>query len=401
MKTIEINNCKIYFVGTAHVSKDSIEEVEKVISEILPEGIAVELDERRFLTIMSENKNKKIDIKEALKSGDFTKLLIYIFLSNSQKKIGEMFGVKPGSEMKKAIELSYLYNIPIYLIDRDINITLSRLLEKMPLKEKIKFLMALFEEDDDIEINEEKLREILNNPKKYVEMLKKLSPTIYNVLVDERDKYMAKKIFELSKIKNSLVVVVGAGHVDGIINYLKRLENGEKIDIDELIKVKDKKFKFSKIFGYLLTIAIFAFLGYILYYSISNPDILKLLTINWIIFTGGLAALGVVLARGKPLTALIAFLSAPITTLIPLPFAAVGTVAGLVELKFREITDKDIVNLFEADLKDLLNNNLFRILLVATLSNLGATIGVFYCLGKFTHIFILFPTLFLTIQTFL
>ncbi len=81
---------------------------------------------------------------------------------------------------------------------------------------------------------------------------------------------------------------------------------------------------------------------------------------------------------------MIAFLSAPITTLIPLPLAAVGTIAGLVELKYREITDKDIVGLLNAEsIKELFNNNLFKILLVATLSNIGASIGVFYCLGKF------------------
>ncbi len=288
--------------------------------------------------------------------------------------------------MKTAIDMASSLSIPIYLIDRDINITLSRLLNEMSLKEKLKLFYEILNAEE-IEVSEEDINKMIKNPEKFISLLKDMSPTMFRVLVNERDRYMAKKIFELSKVKNSLVVVVGAGHVKGIINYLEKLKDGYDYDIYELLKVKKKKFKIGKIFSYLLTIAIFGILGYIIFYSINNPDILKLLTINWILLTGGLASLGVILARGKPLTALVAFLSAPITTLIPLPFAAVGTVTGLIELKFREINEEDIINFINTNsLKELLNNNLFRILLVATLSNIGASIGVFYCLGKFINL---------------
>ncbi len=53
IKEIEINNCKIYLVGTAHISKDSIEEVKNIINQVNPEGVAVELDEKRFLSLIS------------------------------------------------------------------------------------------------------------------------------------------------------------------------------------------------------------------------------------------------------------------------------------------------------------------------------------------------------------
>ncbi|XRO77305.1 TraB family protein [Methanocaldococcus sp. 10A] len=380
-----VNECDIYLIGTAHVSKDSVEEVEKIISSVSPEGIAVELDDKRFFSLISNNDERKVDLKKVLKEGNFIRFFIYLILANSQKKIGESFGIKPGSEMKKAIELASLYGIPIYLIDRDIDITLSRLMDKMSFKEKIKILWELLNSnEEDLEMNDDLLKDMVENPEKFTKLLKEMSPTIYEVLVDERDRFMAKRLFELSKGKNSIVAVVGAGHVEGIVRYLKQLENGEDIDLMELIKVKKGKKSLTKLLTYGISLAIIAIFLYIVYYALSNPELLKMITFQWIVFTGGLSALGVILARGKLITALIAFLSAPITTLVPLPLAAVGTIAGLVELKYREITDKDLVGIINAEsIKELLNNNLFRVLLVATLSNIGASIGVFYCLGKF------------------
>nr|WP_232217823.1 TraB family protein [Methanocaldococcus sp. FS406-22] len=379
-----INECDIYLIGTAHVSKDSIEEVENIISSVSPEGVAVELDDRRFFSLIS-NEEKKVDLKKVLKEGNFLKFFIYLILANSQKKIGESLGIKPGSEMKKAIEIASRYGLPIYLIDRDINITLSRLMDRMTFKEKIKIFWELLNSDEgDLEVDDDLLKEMVENPEKFIKLLKEMSPTIYEVLVDERDRFMAKRLFELSKGKNSLVAVVGAGHVEGIVRYLKQLENGKDIDLMELIKVKKRKKSLTKLLTYGISLAIIAIFLYIVYYALNNPELLKMITFQWIIFTGGLSALGVILARGKLITALIAFLSAPITTLVPLPLAAVGTIAGLVELKYREITDKDLVGIINAEsIKELLNNNLFRVLLVATLSNIGASIGVFYCLGKF------------------
>ena len=379
-----VNECNIYLIGTAHVSKDSIEEVEKIISSVSPEGIAVELDDRRFFSLIS-NEEKKVDLKKVLKEGNFLKFFVYLILANSQKKIGESLGIKPGSEMKKAIDIASRYGLPIYLIDRDINITLSRLMDRMTFKEKIKIFWELLNSDEgDLEIDDDLLKEMVENPEKFTKLLKEISPTIYEVLVDERDRFMAKRLFELSKGKNSLVAVVGAGHVEGIVRYLKQLENGKDIDLMELIKVKKRKKSLTKLLTYGISLAIIGIFLYILYYALNNPELLKMITFQWIIFTGGLSALGVILARGRLITALIAFLSAPITTLVPLPLAAVGTIAGLVELKYREITDKDLVGIINAEsIKELLNNNLFRVLLVATLSNIGASIGVFYCLGKF------------------
>ncbi|WP_421077437.1 TraB/GumN family protein [Methanothermococcus sp. Ax23] len=384
-----INECDIYLIGTAHVSGESIKEVERAITDIDPDLIAVELDEDRFFAITNDNLNKangknNIDILKLIKEGNVGLFLVHTILANFQKDIGEKFGIKPGSEMKKAVDLAIIYNKPISLIDRPINITLKRALKSMSLKEKLSFLYGIFEDKDGMELDEKSLNEMVNNAEDLIHVLKEVSPSIYEVLVDERDKFMAKNIFEISKGKERILVVVGAGHLKGIANYLKKLEKNEiDINLKELMEIKKGKNYFKMVFSVMiLCIILYGF------YSISsNPEALKKLTIDWILINGSLSALGAVLARGKIPSIISAFLAAPVTSLIPVIGA--GYVAGFVELKYRGITTEDIDELFKSDdLKRLMNNNVIRVLMVATLSSIGSAIGTFYFVPGFLgHLF--------------
>lgn len=379
-----ISECDIYLIGTAHVSDESIHNVEKTIMEIDPDLIAVELDKDRFLSIMNNGNSKNadninnIDILKIIKEGKIGLFLIHTILANFQKKIGEQFGIKPGSEMKKAVDLAILYNKPVSLIDRPINITLSRVMNKMTLKEKMDVLLGLLTEKNDIEIDEKSLNNMINNAEDLILMLKEVSPAIYEVLVDERDKFMARNIFESSKGKEKIVAVVGAGHLNGIANYLRELESGKNIDLGELMEVKKK----SNILGKLASIGLVLLIIYGFYMASSNLDVLKKLTLDWILVNGSLSSLGVLIARGRIQTAIAAFLAAPITSLIPVIGA--GYIAGLVELKYRKITVEDIKELFNTeDFKKLIKNNAMKVLIVAALANLGSAIGTFYFVPRF------------------
>ena len=242
-----INECDIYLIGTAHVSGESIKEVERAITDIDPDLIAVELDEDRFFAITNDNLNKangknNIDILKLIKEGNVGLFLVHTILANFQKDIGEKFGIKPGSEMKKAVDLAIIYNKPISLIDRPINITLKRALKSMSLKEKLSFLYEIFEDKVGMELDEKALNDMINNAEDLIQLLKEVSPSIYNVLVDERDKFMAKNLFEISKGKEKIIAVVGAGHLKGISNYLKLLEKNEiDINLKELMEIKKGK----------------------------------------------------------------------------------------------------------------------------------------------------------------
>ena len=149
------------------------------------------------------------------------------------------------------------------------------------------------------------------------------------------------------------------------------------------MEIKKGKNYFKMVFSVMiLCIILYGF------YSISsNPEALKKLTIDWILINGSLSALGAVLARGKIPSIISAFLAAPVTSLIPVIGA--GYVAGFVELKYRGITTEDIDELFKSDdLKRLMNNNVIRVLMVATLSSIGSAIGTFYFVPGFLgHLF--------------
>ena len=376
-----INECDIYLIGTAHVSGESINEVEYAINEINPDLIAVELDRDRFIAMTNnENKSKnKIDIAKMIKEGNIGLFLVHTVLANFQKDIGEKFGIKPGSEMKKALDLAMMYNKPISLIDRPVNITLKRALKSMTLKEKLNFLKDIFDDEKGMELDEKALNDMINNAEDLIQLLKEVSPSIYNVLVDERDKFMAKNLFEISKGKEKIIAVVGAGHLKGIVNYLKLLERNEiDINLNELMEVKKSK----NYFKYVIPTMVLLIIAYGVYSISSDPEALKKLTIDWIIINGGLSALGVILARGKLISVISAFLAAPITSLIPIIGA--GYIVGLVELRYRGITTEDIDELFKSDdLKKLMNNNVMRVLMVASLSSIGSAIGTFYFVPRF------------------
>jgi pheromone shutdown-related protein TraB len=210
-------------IGTAHVSKESVEEVKDAIYEQNPDVVAIELDYNRYVRLMQEKNSikqeKNISAAEIIKGKQLGLFLTSGILSFFQSKIGAELDVKPGSEMIAAIDAGNDIGAKISLIDRDINVTLKRAINQMGLYEKTKFILSIIpsmfgkNEIDNIEDlkKEETLEEVM-------EYFKKMSPSAYNVLVQERDAYLAKSILEIEE--DHVIAVVGAGHKKGIIRYL-------------------------------------------------------------------------------------------------------------------------------------------------------------------------------------
>ena len=229
-------------IGTAHVSEKSIEEVKAAILEIEPDLVAVELDLARYNNLLNEkmggDQQKDVKVRELIKNDQLTIFIISKFLSYMQKRIGEDVGVKPGSEMMAAIEAAEKVGARVVLIDRDIQITLKRGLNQMSLWEKIKFASGLVgsifsrgEVVEDIEKIKEKdtLSEVM-------EYFQQMSPKAFDVLVTERDAYMARMLLDIPPEEN-VVAVVGAGHQKGIKDFM---DNPESIPpLSELLKLKN------------------------------------------------------------------------------------------------------------------------------------------------------------------
>ncbi|RUM34247.1 MAG: TraB family protein [Archaeoglobus sp.] len=362
-------NKKIVVVGTAHVSPKSVEEVLSVIEEYRPEAVAVELDYKRLMAL--QGKKQEVPIVEVIKRGEAHLLLFQILLSYFQRKIGEEYGVKPGDEMLAAIRKAEDIGADILLIDRDISITFKRFWSNLSIKEKLKIvynlLKSLFEEEE-IDIDEMLKEDVLEL---LVREFRDIAPSAAKILIDERDAYMAANLVEASKHYSSIVAVVGAGHKKGIESYLKNPSRIPPVNL--LVEVKKGR-NYGKILGYLVFVLIVTMFASVAT-TLSSRLLLKAF-IYWFLINGVLSAVGAALAGGHPFSILTAFLIAWLTSINPT--IAAGWFSGLVEAWVRKPTSKDVEELTNVgSLRELFRNKIFKVLLVAALTNLGSMAGTF------------------------
>jgi pheromone shutdown-related protein TraB len=366
---------KIIIVGTAHVSEKSIAEVNEVIEREKPDIVAVELDKARFQAIKGEEEVKEVNLKELLSGGKFYHFMLHWLLAYVQKKIGADTGVKPGAEMMAAIEQAEKTGAKIALIDRDIQVTLGRFWNRMSFYEKLKLFTSLVgasfgfgSEKIDMETvtNEDVVTQLLGE-------LRKLAPSAAIVLIDERDAFMAKNLLDLAN-QGKVVAVVGAGHREGIQKYLDAPETLPTID--ELSSIPKKGFNWLKAITIAFILMIVGMLALLVFSGGISIGVLLTAMFYLFVTQGILSAIGVLVARGHPLSALTAFSLAWFGFLHP--FLAIGWLAGYVEAHLRPFTTADLKTVMKAEtFSELMNNRLFRIILVAGMANLGSMIGTF------------------------
>ena len=370
-----MNREYLTIIGTAHVSEESVKQVNDAIYEQQPDIVAIELDRGRYNRIRNEmagiEEDSHIPVTQIIKENKIGVFLASTLLGYFQSKIGEDVDVKPGSEMIGAIEAAEDLKIPIALIDRDINVTLQRALNKMTFKEKASFLWStisgLFKKD---ELEEELDIEELKNPEnldEIMDMFEEISPGAYEVLVKERDAYLAGNIMNLPQ--ENVVAVVGAGHKPGINRYL---DNPETLPpLADLRVTKEKKgIPWVKIILALIPILFVVIFFLAFFNGISITD-------NLIEFVGIsmlMGFLGSILSGSKVLSAIVGGLVAPLTIIHPL--LAAGWFSGLTEAKLRKVRKSDISNLSKIKhLKDIWHNNICRILIVVVGTNIGVSIA--------------------------
>jgi pheromone shutdown-related protein TraB len=370
---MHIDGKEIILVGTAHVSRESVALVESVITDEQPDTVCVELCQSRFQSIRKKDQWLEMDIIKVIKEKKSFLLLSNLLLASFQKRIGEKLGVKPGEEMIRAIDAGEAAGAEICLADRDITITLSRTWRSTGFWSKLKLLFQLMlsmggvEEIDEKDIEAMKQADMLESILSEVE---KSHPVLRQILIDERDQYLAQKIKTAPGKK--IVAVVGAGHVPGIRKYIN-----EDIDIAPL-EILPPKGKIGGILKWLIPAAI-AFLIIFGFYH-GGVEAGKDMVAWWIIINGVFAGVGAIIAFGHPLTILSAVLAAPLTSLNPM--IAAGWVSGLVEAVVRKPKVRDLEALPEDILsaRGFWRNKVTRILLVVVFTNLGSGIGTFVAL---------------------
>jgi len=371
-KDTEIRDNDVVVIGTAHVSEKSVEEVTTAIEDLKPDIVAVELCESRYRAITGQEETGEIQIKELLSGNKLYLILVQLFLAYIQKKIGAEMGVKPGSDMIAAIDAAHKMGARVALVDREIGVTIQRFWSSMRFREKVKLVVSLIpaafgrggEEIDMDEITQDDV------VAQVIEEFRKISPHAAQVLIDERDAYIARNLIRLSG-SGKVVAVVGAGHREGIKRYLANPETVP--ELDEIVKLPDNRFSLPRLVGVAMMLLVVITLVAVLLSGFSTQNIFAALKI-WFLVNGILSALGVVLARGHPLSALTAFSVAWITSLNPL--IAAGWFAGLVEAWKRKPTMKGMKSMGEAEtFGELMKVPLFRVILVAALANIGSVAG--------------------------
>lgn len=366
----QIGEKELFIVGTAHVSKESVEDVAKTVGLVDPDTICVELCESRYKSIIEKERWKKMDIFKVVKEKKSLFLLTQLIMGSFYKKIGEQLDVPPGAEMIKGIELAESNKKELILADRNIEVTLKRVWGGLGFFGKIKMVMQLISSLFIAEEIDSESVEKLKEKDQMEEMMQEFSkglPHVKERLIDERDIYLAEKIRTAPGKK--IVAIVGAGHVKGMLNYLDK-EN----DLTKITEIP-KASIWPKIIGWSIPALI---IGLIAYGFIKNGAEQSMDSIYiWFLVNGIFSALGAAIALGHPLTILTSFVAAPITSLNPM--LAAGWFSGLVQAVIKKPTVEDMENLKDAfdSVKTFWLNPVSRVLLVVVFANLGSTVGTF------------------------
>ena len=364
-------------VGTAHVSSASVTLVREQIDEYGPDLVAVELCESRLKSLKRPDDLANSDLLNIINEGRSSMILLQSALAAQQRRMGIETGEKPGAELLAAIEAADAAEIPHELIDRDVVITLRRAWRKMGLREKWRVLNALlWDEDDDEVVDFDEMLEDTDLLSAMMEEAKAVAPRAGEVLIDERDAYLAGRIQQI-RGKGRILAVVGAGHLSGIVDNLQKPPQETTSNLANL-REEPPKPRWPKVIMWAIPLILASVVGWLVYNG--ETDALKETLWYWLAANAALAGIGVALARGHPLSILVGAAASPITSLNPT--LAAGWFAGYTQLKVAAPTGKDAAEFLALqDLGVFWNNRVGRVLLVTAFGNIGSALGAWLAGG--------------------
>jgi len=386
--TLTLGGMEFILIGTAHVSRGSIDEVSAIIRQEMPDLICVELDEGRYTSMTSRESWENLNMVKVFREGKGFLLLANLVLSGFQRRMGAELGVKPGEEMKAALDIAKELGIPHALCDREVQVTLRRAWASCGLWNKSKLLATLLTSAFTTEkISAEEIEE-LKNRNELDGMMNELAdylPEVKETLIDERDRYLAAKIWESARNQVSakrIVAVVGAGHIQGIKGQMEKIASSENSPDVSCLNDIPSRGVLSKALPFLIPLVIAAL--FVFGFLRGGAGLSLSMLRQYILWNGSLAALGAIIALGHPLAVLVAFLAAPITTFTP--FIGVGLFSGVVQAIFQKPRVADAQTLIDdvGSVKGFYHNRITHALLVFFLSQLGGALGTFVTIPALT-----------------
>lgn len=372
IRKVTLGECEVVILGTAHVSQASVDSVEALIEREKPDTVCVELCPSRVRSLKDLEYWKKLDIFTVFKERKMYLLLSSLILSSFQKKLGHG-KIKPGDEMRKAIELAEKDNLKMVPVDREIQTTLKRAWGNVGFFSKSYLISALISSLlVKEEITEEKIEEMKSEDalKDIFSQLPGRFDQVKKVIIDERDEYLAEKIRQSAMDgSKKLLAVVGAGHLEGIMKYINEERDIKELDVIPASTWKDTIMLFI-VPLFLVGLAVYTFFT-------SGQEAGINLVVNWFVVKAFLSALGAVIALAHPLSILLAAIAAPFGNFNPI--IKPGWLAALCESYLRKPLVEDFEKIAEDSehIKGYWKNRVIRIFLVLLLPQIGSSIGTF------------------------
>lgn len=372
---VERDGVRYTLLGTAHVSKASIDAVLAAIDSGRFDAVAVELDEQRHKALTQPDALAQLDLVKVIRERKVAPFAANLALAAYQRRLAEQLGIEPGAELKAAAVEAAARNLPLQLIDRDVGITFRRILQGLSWWDRMKLIGGLagglFADDEVSEDDIERLKEGDMLESSFGEFARD-TPSLYATLIDERDQYMAAKLRERITGASHVLAVVGAGHLKGMAKYLAEEQRLPAGITAELAHVEKKR----NIPWITLTLMLLICGGIAWGFAQGGADLGQDLLLQWAAWTGGLAGLGALLARGHVLSVLAAAISAPLKPFRP--GVPPGMFSALAEVHLRKPAYPDFLALRDdaQTLGGWYRNRVCRVVLVFLLTNLGSMVGV-------------------------
>jgi pheromone shutdown-related protein TraB len=378
VREVERDGVHYTLLGTAHVSRASVDAVEALLREQQFDAVAVELCDSRYDAIRNPETLSQLDLFRVIREGKTGLVAANLALSAYQRRLAEQLGVEPGAELRAAIESGEQLGIPVWRIDREVALTLRRTYAAVGFWDRMKIISGLMasvlvsDKVDEAEIERLKEGDILEST--FSEFARR-SESLYRSLIAERDQFMAASLREHASggPEKRVLAVVGAGHLAGLAAAL-----ADDQSTPAAVRAEVTRLPPPSRWGTWVTVIVTALvLGGFAWGFSRGTDIGVDLVVSWVLTTGLLGALGCLLAGGHPFSIVAAFVASPLTPMHPV--LASGTVSALVELTMRRPTVADFSKLRDdaGSLAGWWRNRVARVLLNFFLTSFGTAIGVY------------------------
>ena len=379
---VERDGVRYTLLGTAHVSRASVDAVRAAVASGEYDSVAVELDPGRLQSLTDPDTLAKLDLVKVIREGKTHLFAANLALAAYQRRLAEQLGVEPGEELKAGALDAQALGLPVHLIDREVGLTFKRALQSLGWWQRTKvgagILASMFgdEEVGDDEIEKLKQGDMMESS--FGEFAAE-SPQLYQAIIAERDQYMASALRQVAAGKPTgatspyrVLAVVGAGHLPGLTRHLKD-DTADPVETRRSLEVVKAKSRFPWM---EVVIGLFLVGGFAWGFWQGGVDVGSDLLLQWVLATGVLGAIGCAIAGGHPLSILAAFISSPLTPLHPA--LASGTVSAFVEATLRKPTYADFMALRDdvQTMRGWWKNRVARVLLNFFLTSLGTAIGV-------------------------